>query len=81
MHQFRVSPLRGKYLHYYIDSLNKVEIYQSSVEVPVCNTSTERGSNLALFNEISKSGESRGSGDIVPNLMTGCRYFNQVHFC
>jgi hypothetical protein len=44
-----------------------VEILQLLVEIILYNTSTNRGSNLALFDKISKSGDGGGSGDISCN--------------
>jgi hypothetical protein len=37
------------------------------VEISVYDISTKRSSNLALFDKISKSEDSRGSGDIFCN--------------
>jgi hypothetical protein len=43
------------------------------VEIHVCNTSAERGSNRAPSDKISKSGDGESSGDTVPYLITGSR--------
>jgi len=41
------------------------------VEVQVCNTSSNRGSNLALFDKISKNGDGGGSEASFTILLVG----------